>query len=466
MKKFNLFFTALRVPVDFLALIIAGHVAYALRFSAYLQGFREVQFDLPYTQYLLIIILSSLSLLPIFSLYGLYAQRQSRIATEIKSIILAIFTGIAFILLIAFFSRELFESRFIFLSAWFLATTFVIIARLLLRGIERSFRRAGYGNYKTVIIGKNNNVIELKKYFTAHPKFGYKIVHSIDKFDQQTEAELLSMRQDFAIEAIIVADHNISAHDLEKVKSFADNEHLHFLYTSALFPSGSIRPIMHTFAGIPIVELPKTPLDGWGAIYKRVFDIFFSTLLIIITLPLQLLVALILIAERQGGVLYFQERVGRKGETFRFPKFRSMVKDAHKLRFDPDFIAKHGNQRSDSPLFKLDNDPRITKFGKFIRRTSLDELPQFYAVLSGKMSLVGPRPHLPEEVDMYESHQRRVLNIKPGITGLAQISGRANLAFEDEIQLDMHYIENWSPWLDLIILLKTPKAVIFSKGAY
>ncbi|MEK9157428.1 MAG: sugar transferase, partial [Patescibacteria group bacterium] len=130
------------------------------------------------------------------------------------------------------------------------------------------------------------------------------------------------------------------------------------------------------------------------------------------------------------------------------------------------FLEKYGNMREGTPLFKLAKDPRVTRVGSFIRKFSLDELPEFYLVLFGKMSLVGPRPHLPEEVDSYKSHERRVLTIKPGITGLPQISGRASLDFEDEVRLDMHYIESWTPWLDITILLKTPFAVLFRRGAY
>ena len=143
-----------------------------------------------------------------------------------------------------------------------------------------------------------------------------------------------------------------------------------------------------------------------------------------------------------------------------------MVKDAHKYRFDPEFIKKYGNEREGTPLFKLEHDPRITRVGAFIRKLSIDEIPEFYMVLSGKMSLIGPRPHLPGEVEQYKAAQKRVLTIKPGITGMAQVSGRADLRFNDEVRLDMHYIENWSPWLDLVILLKTPWVVLFGRGAY
>ena len=143
-----------------------------------------------------------------------------------------------------------------------------------------------------------------------------------------------------------------------------------------------------------------------------------------------------------------------------------MIKDAHKYRGDEEFLQKHTDMREESPLFKIERDPRVTTVGRFIRRFSLDELPEFYLVLMGRMSLVGPRPHLPEEVAEYKPEHRKVLMVKPGITGLAQISGRADLDFEEEVRLDTYYIEHWSPWMDLYILLKTPFVVLFGKGAY
>ena len=123
------------------------------------------------------------------------------------------------------------------------------------------------------------------------------------------------------------------------------------------------------------------------------------------------------------------------------------------------------NERTDGPLFKIKDDPRITRVGKFMRKWSIDELPQFWNVLKGNISLVGPRPHEPHEVDKYEKHHKKLLNIKPGITGMAQVSGRSDLEFEEEVKLDTFYIENWSPWLDLVILIKTPLVVLLRKGA-
>jgi lipopolysaccharide/colanic/teichoic acid biosynthesis glycosyltransferase len=141
-----------------------------------------------------------------------------------------------------------------------------------------------------------------------------------------------------------------------------------------------------------------------------------------------------------------------------------MIKDAHKYRFDPEFLATYGNAREGTPLFKLSHDPRVTRVGRILRIFSIDELPEFYLVLAGRMSLVGPRPHLPEEVAQYTPEQRRVLTIKPGVTGLSQISGRASLDFSDEVRLDMHYIENWSLLGDIAIILKTPFIILRRKG--
>jgi len=195
-------------------------------------------------------------------------------------------------------------------------------------------------------------------------------------------------------------------------------------------------------------------------------DIVAAVILVIITLPIQIIVALAIFIENPGQVFFVHERVGQGGRSYRHFKFRSMVKDAHKYRFDPEFLRQFGNERNTGPLFKLSHDPRITKVGAIIRKLSIDEIPEFYLVLFGHMSLVGPRPHLPGEVANYRPDQRQVLAIKPGITGMAQVSGRADLTFDEEVRLDMFYIENWNPWLDIIILLKTPLVVFFKKGAY
>lgn len=465
MKRANLIFAVATVPLDYLALVSAAIAAYYLRFADALARQRPIAFSLPFTSFLHVVLLIALVFIAVFAFTGLYRLSPRGIAVEASRVFLAISTSFAAVLAIAFFSRTLFESRFIMLAAWTLAVIFVIVERLALRSLQRSLRAFDIGLTNVAIIGKTNSGNALCEYFSATRRHGYHLVAQTTDF-ASAKSTLLSLKHHDNLDLIIVANPNLSRQEVDDIKFFADIEHLTFAYSADLVPSGTASPIIHTWAGFPVIEVPKTPMNGWGTIYKRTFDILFSLILIIITLPLQIIIALAIIIENPGPVFFGLHRVGQGGQTFPFLKFRTMIRDAHKLRFDPDFIKKFGNEREGTPLFKLHNDPRVTKIGKLLRAWSLDEIPQFYLVLSGTMSLVGPRPHLPEEVAGYRPEQRQVLTIKPGITGMAQVSGRASLDFADEVRLDMYYIENWSPWLDLIILLKTPLAVFGKTGAY
>jgi lipopolysaccharide/colanic/teichoic acid biosynthesis glycosyltransferase len=178
-------------------------------------------------------------------------------------------------------------------------------------------------------------------------------------------------------------------------------------------------------------------------------------------IPMAIIAAAIRI-ETPGPALYRQQRVGKNGKVFTFTKFRCMVKDADEQRAE--LIAQHDHL--DPRLFKLANDPRVTRAGKLLRRLSLDELPQFVHILRGEMSFVGPRPPMPEEVATYDDWHRQRLLMTPGLTGLWQINGRSNLTFDEMVRLDLYYAENWSPWLDMKIVIRTIPAVITGRGAY
>ncbi|MFA6130996.1 MAG: sugar transferase [Patescibacteria group bacterium] len=465
MKRIDLFFTAALVPLDYLTLILAAIAAFSLRFIPMFTNIRPVTFDLTLAGYLQTIVPLAIVWIVIFALSGLYAIKTRRLATEATRIIVAVSAGIAVVLGIAFFSRELFESRFILLAIWAVASLFLIIERLTIRMIQRTLYSKGIGAKYVVILGKTKSGHELREFFTRFPRLGFHVSQQFGSFSEETKQRILELRKKNKADILCLADPHINHEQLEDIKSFADIEHLTFLYSAELFPGSAVQPIIHTFAGIPVIEIPKTPLDGWGAIYKRLFDIVVSFFLIVFSLPIQVIVAAALLIERQGGILFHQKRMGQNEKPFQYFKFRSMVKNAVALRSDPAFIKKFGNERK-GPLFKLKDDPRVTPVGRILRKLSLDEIPEFYLVFFGRMSIIGPRPHLPEEVANYKPAQRRVLTIKPGITGIAQISGRANLDFNDEVRLDMYYIENWSPWMDLVVLVKTPLAVFFRTGAY
>jgi len=228
-------------------------------------------------------------------------------------------------------------------------------------------------------------------------------------------------------------------------------------------------------SGIPIIELGRTRLSGWGRIWKRFIDVTGSIFFIIFFSPVFLAVSALILLETGHPIFYKNERVGPGGKKFFILKFRSMYKDdctgeqfgrsGEKALLKETELIREQNAKN-GPVYKIKNDPRVTPLGRFIRRWSLDELPQFINVLKGEMSLVGPRPHQPREVRNYTKEQRKLLLIKPGITGLAQISGRSDLNFNDESQLDIFYLENWSIWLDFYIMIKTFGVVLFGRGSY
>jgi len=195
---------------------------------------------------------------------------------------------------------------------------------------------------------------------------------------------------------------------------------------------------------------------------KRFLDISVSLAVLIVLTPFLLLIALLIKLQDGGPVFYVSSRVGKWGRPFSFYKFRSMRKDAEQLK---DSLLAY-NEEKDAVTFKIRKDPRITSLGQFLRKTSLDEIPQLWNVLHGDMSLVGPRPHLPREVDLYTLEERRRLDVAPGITGIWQVSGRSDIPFTKQVQLDLQYIESQSVLLDFLLLLKTIPAVLFGKGAY
>lgn len=470
MKRSELFLTFLLLPMDILAIFAGGLAAYGLRFHPALADIRPVIFQLPLERYVAILTLAVILWIVVFAFAGLYNIRPRPLKKELVRLFIASAASMAVVFSVLFFSRAFFESRFIVMAGWALGVVFLSSGRLAVRLLQRALLSKGVGMHRVAVIGKNKTADALVKEFQSKSRLGFMVRAWFGEYSTETQKALEGLVKKEAIDEILLTDPSISREDTLNLLAFTDAEHIAFKYTADLFATAIGRTDIGTYAGIPVVEIRKTPLDGWGAIFKRTFDIIISVLMISITLPIQIFTAAALFIEQPGRILFSRlpdgtktMRVGQHGKKFHYFKFRSMVKDAHKYRFDPKFIKKYGNEREGTPLFKLKDDPRVTRVGRFIRKYSVDELPEFFLVLSGRMSLVGPRPHMPEEVAKYKPHHRRVLTIKPGITGLAQISGRADLDFEDEVRLDTYYIEHWSPWLDLTILLRTPFIVFMGR---
>jgi len=448
-------------------IILAGISAYYLRFASLATEIRPVIFSLPFGGYFQILLLIALAWLVIFALAGLYSIKSSRrLTAEVYRVILACSTGLMLIVVMIFVFRELFSSRFIVLAGWLLAIVYISFARIIIRLVQRILLRYGIGVHKIILVGNSNTTDALIYEFSSRKNSGYEVVKRLKNFNLEAEQDLAEFMKTNEVDEIMQSDPNLSKAEAIRLFDFADENHIIFKYAADLLGAKVLKTEVAEVAGIPVVEVKKTPLEGWGRIIKRIFDIIFSLFFIIIFSPVLIIAVIIIKLDSRGPVIYKNERVLKNG-TFKLFKFRSMIYqycvgedygNDQALELEKKLIEEKSIKAG--PVYKIAADPRLTGAGKFIRRWSIDELPQFFNVLRGDMSLVGPRPHQPREVAKYERHHKKVLSIKPGITGLAQISGRSDLNFEDEVKLDSYYIENWSLLFDIAILVRTPLAVI------
>ncbi|MCK5460119.1 sugar transferase, partial [Candidatus Parcubacteria bacterium] len=409
--------------------------------------------------YLTIVFFVAISWILIFAISGLYSIKLNRrLIDQFYKIFTGCSGGMMLILIVIFFSRELFSSRFIVLAGWIFSVIFVFIGRILIRGIQKIFLKKGIGINNLLIVGDGNVADSIIQLFNKDKSFGYRIAKQIKDIPDDLIETMNKIIKKYEISEIL------QCVDIGRQKSldlvdFCHERHLTYKYIPNLFEAQAINVEVWDAAGFPVIELKRTLLDGWRKILKRVFDIIVSAIAIIIFSPIMLITAIAIKLNSKGPVFFTCERIGQGGKPFFYFKFRSMIDEAHKMRYDPEFRKNIKDLRGwnkDNPMIKYKGDPRVTKAGKFIRRYSIDELPEFFNVLFGKMSLVGPRPHEPEEVAKYRKRHKKVLTIKPGITGMAQVSGRSDLEFSEEVRLDVYYIENWSFKLDLYILFKTP----------
>ncbi len=460
-ERREIFFNLLLIPVDALALFFAGALTWYLRFQTDIPGLDPSGVAFDFQSFLLAMLWIVPLYLIILAIARLYADhRELRFLDELFRVALAIATGTLALIVILFLRQESETSRFLILAAWILGTLIVGLGRFLIRIIERWQLRRGIGVHNVVIIGDNEQSRRLRKNFRAHPEQGVRVVGLIaTKETAQILRSLENYMTAHGAAEIIQTDQDLSKETTEKILDFADINKLRYKFTPNTYETQATNIGISTVAGMPIVELKATPLEGWGRVGKRTLDIFGASAGLVVLSPVFLFTAIAIKLDSVGPVFEKMARVGASGEFLLF-KFRSMIKDA---RFMKEKLMKY-NERT-GPLFKMKQDPRITRVGRFIRRTSIDELAQLINVLKGEMSLVGPRPHEPNEVAKYQQHHYKLLRIKPGITGLAAISGRSDLDFEEEVRLDTYYIEHWTLLFDLKILIRTLPAVLARKAA-
>lgn len=471
MKRFELTLTFLQLPLDYLMLLLAAFTAYSLRFAKITTAIRPVIFNLPWEKYWPLALIVAGGWIIIFAFSGLYSANPNRkLTSELNRVFFACATGFAAITIYVFFTFQKFDSRFLVLASWVLAVIYVSAGRIIWRLLKILCYRLGIGLRRTVIIGSGEAQEQILETLKSKSHFGYKIIATLPAFD----LEKLKALKKTGIDEIIFTDPKSNEDDTLRARDFANENHITFKYSADLFATVSSNMAVSTIAGIPIIELRRTRLGGWGRILKRTMDIVGSLILIIIFSPIFFITAIIIWTESGSPIIYKNERVGQEGHKFLTLKFRSMYqkyctgeqfgKDGEAaLKIEKKLIEEKSEKKG--PVYKIKNDPRITPFGRFIRCFSIDEFPQFFNVLKGEMSLVGPRPHQVREVNKYEKWHKTVLAIKPGITGITQISGRSNLSFDEEARLDIFYIEHWSLFTDLVILVKTPFIVLRKTGS-
>ncbi len=387
--------------------------------------------------------------------------------------------SVRFVALLAFVSYAL-KAQF---SRGFVAVViptgfvFLMLGRYAARKVLHSMRGHQRCLHRVVLVGSPGEILALAKQMEREPYAGLAVVAvALPGFHAEVEIEvggrilpnigpardLASRLQAVGADTVAVAGTSaMSSLELRQLSWDLEGSTHDLLVAPAITdvtgPRIHIRPV----AGLPLLHVESPTFGGAPRIVKRVIDVVGSAvLLLLLALPF-LVIALLIRIEGPGGSFYRQERVGRDGSVFSIWKFRSMHAGAEHVL--PDLA---GGNEADGPLFKMASDPRVTRIGRSLRRFSIDELPQLFNVLKGSMSLVGPRPPLPSEVQDYADHVHRRLLVKPGMTGLWQVSGRSDLTWEESVRLDLYYVENWSVALDAQILWKTLFAVAGARGAY
>lgn len=455
MKRIELVFAALLVPLDYVILLLAAWTAYNLRFHQ-VAALLPVVNTIPAGTFMKIAAVVAVGWVAVLAMAGVYAIRQPRLSRELGRIFLGASTAVLLVIVLIFFRREFFASRFIIVASWVLAVVYLWLTHAIIRGVQRLLLRQGIGARQIVVFGNDSTTEELLAAFRTRLDSGYHVLRQFPAVSLETLTQLREVLAQDTVDEVLQADTSTSRAQSLQLLELCTEHGVTFKYAADVFETQVGRMITSDFAGVPLIEIRRTPLDGWGRIIKRAVDITGAVIGLVVLIIPGLIVAVFIKLDSTGPIFKRLERVGQGQRRFYLWKFRSMIRDAEALK--PQLAEQ--NERADGPLFKMNNDPRITRVGRWLRKTSIDEFPQLINVIRGQMSLVGPRPHEPAEVARYEQHHKKLLTVRPGMTGMAQVSGRSNLTFEEEVRLDTYYIEHWSLGLDLQILLRTPLAVL------
>jgi len=411
----------------------------------------------------------------LFSYHSYHSHRTVPVTREAMTTVRVVVVGNLLLATLAYLLplRQLSRSWFVLFGA--LSALFLVIEKIVLRVIARYVRSKGL-NYRTVlIVGTGRRATDLAHSISEHKYWGYKILGFVSDGHHLSNGwaryrifgnvpDLKRILENWQlgdpIDEIVFAVTRKKLDEMKQIFLMCEELGIRTRVAMNFFQNRVARIEIEELDGIPFLTFTTTPSNETQLAFKRLLDIGVSLSLLGVAAPVITLVALMIKITSPGSVFFKQKRLGLNGRKFTLYKFRTMIEDAHERRGE----VEHLNEMT-GPVFKAKSDPRVTPVGRILRRFSLDELPQLWNVLKGDMSLVGPRPPIPEEVESYHRWHRRRLSMKPGLTCLWQISGRNNIDFDHWMQLDLQYIDNWSPSLDFKILLRTIPAVLSGRGA-
>uniref|UniRef100_A0A7C3MP28 Sugar transferase n=1 Tax=Dictyoglomus thermophilum TaxID=14 RepID=A0A7C3MP28_DICTH len=447
-------FLLILVILDLITLSFSLPLAYFVRFNLlskipyfYVERNEIPQFFPYYFTLNLILFVAWVLLLIIYKVY------RSKNFLSFQQVFSAITIGTFLVSSLSFFYRDFFYSRLVFILTWGVAIILTFFTRIILFLLKMS--TIGKISNKVIIVGRNEISEVIKSFWEQNPYLNYNVIDVIE--DIGNIEELVSQK---GINEILVAK-RLNNGEILRLVSLKRKKGVYIKMVPESYLFFSKRISFDEISGIPIMELEISNLEGFQGYIKEIIDIVLGTIGLIVFSPLFIIIAILIKLDSEGPIFYKHLRVGRYGKPFYLWKFRTMYKEADKILDKYPELKKEFEKE-----FKLKKDPRITRIGKFLRKFSLDEIPQIFNILKGEMSIVGPRPVTFKELEKYGEYKDEVLRVKPGLTGLWQVSGRSNLGYARRIALDLYYIQNWSLLLDIKIILKTIPAVFLGKGAY
>jgi exopolysaccharide biosynthesis polyprenyl glycosylphosphotransferase len=393
---------------------------------------------------------------------------------EWRRIVNAVLLGVLVVAALSVLMKDDISRGWLGLAALFVVTT-MTLERELARRVITEFRTRGVMTRRVVVVGRNEEAEEIASMLGAYPELGYEVVgfvadrpgtnvidlragHDLGPY-LGAPRDVLDLVRSTSATGVIVATTGTDQESANRLIRDLTREGIYVELTSAMRDIAASRITVRPLGRYPIMCVEPVAAVSWRRVAKRVFDVVGSAILLLLASPIIAVSALAIRISSGKGVVFRQERVGRNGETFTLYKLRTMVVDA-----EQQLAALRAHNEAAGPMFKMSDDPRVTRVGRFLRRTSLDELPQLFNVLIGDMSLVGPRPALPREAAQWDDQLRERLRVQPGITGMWQVNGRYTASLEEYARLDLFYVDNWSLITDVAILLKTVLVVLRKDG--